>query len=176
MTDQKRKIFIYDRKEVGILGLLGVVVALFAFTLGVHLGKQVVPKAADTHAANESLEPVDAAKEQNPNRNEIANEVKNVPGAVDETLEQNLRDEVAKTGIQIDPVAAVVAGKAMFTSDGTSVSAEASRRFTANLVDTSIGNFFSLPAPVMAVGAVSPAKVVCADATAVPAAKSATIA
>lgn len=100
--DTKRKLFIYDRKEVGILILLGVGVALFAFTLGVHLGKQVVPKTNEVVATHESIEPVDAVKEQNPNRNEIANETKNVPAAVDETLDQTLRDEVAKTGMQID--------------------------------------------------------------------------
>lgn len=100
--DQRRKLFIYDRKEVGILILLGVGVALFAFTLGVHLGKQVVPPAAETVADSGSIDPVDATKSQNPNRNEIANEVKHVPEAVEETLDQNLRDEVAKTGLQVD--------------------------------------------------------------------------
>ena len=100
--DHRRKLFIYDRKEVGILILLGVGVALFAFTLGVHLGKQVVPPVGEVVAEHPSIDPVDAAKLQNPNRNEIAGEVKNVPEAVDETLDQNLRDEVAKTGLQIN--------------------------------------------------------------------------
>lgn len=100
--DQKRRLFIYDRKEVGVLILLGVGVALFAFTLGVHLGKQVVPKAIETASESKAVEPMDSAVEQAPNRNEIAKEVKNVPAAVDETLDQSLRDEIAKTGLQVE--------------------------------------------------------------------------
>lgn len=102
MTDQKRRLFIYDRKEVGVLILLGVGVALFAFTLGVHLGKQVIPKPVETAAEAKPVEPIEATKEQAPNRVEISQEVKNVPGAVDETLEQSLRDEIAKTGLQVE--------------------------------------------------------------------------
>lgn len=100
--DQKRRLFIYDRKEVGVLILLGVGVALFAFTLGVHLGKQVVPKAIETAAEAKPIEPLTAAQEQAPSRTEISQEVKNVPGAVDETLDQSLRDEIAKTGLQVE--------------------------------------------------------------------------
>jgi len=100
--DPRRKLFIYDRKEVGILILLGVGVALFAFTLGVHLGKQVVPKPLDLQAKEESVEVLESAKHENPDRTAIGSEVKNVPGAVSEVLDQNLRDEVAKTGLQIE--------------------------------------------------------------------------
>ena len=39
--EQKQRFFIYDRKEMGVLLFLGVMVAIFAFTLGVHLGKKV---------------------------------------------------------------------------------------------------------------------------------------
>lgn len=102
MTDEKRRLFIYDRKEVGVLILLGVGVALFAFTLGVHLGKQVIPKPVETASEAHSVEPVESTKDQAPSRVEISQEVKNVPGAVDETLDQSLRDEIAKTGLQID--------------------------------------------------------------------------
>lgn len=100
--DSRRKLFIYDRKEVGILILLGVGVALFAFTLGVHLGKQVVPKPIDLQAKEESVETLESAKTENPDRTEIDAEVKNVPGAVSEVLDQNLRDEVARTGLTIE--------------------------------------------------------------------------
>lgn len=100
--DQKRRLFIYDRKEVGVLILLGVGVALFAFTLGVHLGKQVVPKTVETAGEAKPVEPLTAAQEQAPSRTEISQEVKNVPAAVDETLDQSLRDEIAKTGLQVE--------------------------------------------------------------------------
>lgn len=100
--DQKRRLFIYDRKEVGVLILLGVGVALFAFTLGVHLGKQVVPKAAETVGEAKPVDPLVPAESQAPSRVEISGEVKNVPAAVDETLDQSLRDEIAKTGMKVD--------------------------------------------------------------------------
>ncbi len=100
--DQKRRLFIYDRKEVGILILLGVGVALFAFTLGVHLGKQVVPKAVEVAGEAKPVDPLLPAETQAPSRVEISQEVKNVPAAVDETLDQSLRDEIAKTGMKVD--------------------------------------------------------------------------
>jgi cell division protein FtsN len=101
-VDQKRRLFIYDRKEVGILILLGVGVALFAFTLGVHLGKQVVPKATEAALEAKPVDPLTAAEPSAPSRVEISGEVKNVPAAVDETLDQSLRDEIAKTGMKVD--------------------------------------------------------------------------
>ncbi len=85
-----------------MLILLGVGVALFAFTLGVHLGKQVVPKAIETTGEVKAVDPLTAAQEQAPSRTEISQEVKHVPGAVDETLDQSLRDEIAKTGLQVE--------------------------------------------------------------------------
>lgn len=103
--DLKRKLFIYDRKEVGILILLGVGVALFAFTLGLHLGKQVNPPSAlNEHEASlkhEKENAVHSSAEVIPPRSEIAEEVKNVPGAIDDTLDQTLRDEVTQTGIKV---------------------------------------------------------------------------
>jgi cell division protein FtsN len=102
MVDQKRRLFIYDRKEVGVLILLGVGVALFAFTLGVHLGKQVIPKPIETAAEQQPVDTLHPAQEQAPSRVEITQEVKNIPGAVDETLDQSLRDEIAKTGLQVE--------------------------------------------------------------------------
>ncbi len=100
--DQKRRLFIYDRKEVGVLILLGVGVALFAFTLGVHLGKQVVPKATEMAGETQAVDPLVPAEPGAPSRVEISQEVKNVPEAVDETLDQSLRDEIAKTGLQVE--------------------------------------------------------------------------
>lgn len=100
--DSKRRLFIYDRKEVGVLILLGVGVALFAFTLGVHLGKQVVPKPMETIGEAKPTEPLTTAEVQAPNRVDVSTEVKNIPGAVDETLDQSLRDEIAKTGMKVE--------------------------------------------------------------------------
>lgn len=100
--DSKRRLFIYDRKEVGVLILLGVGVALFAFTLGVHLGKQVIPKPMETIGEANPTEPLTTAEVTAPSRTDVSAEVKNIPGAVDETLDQSLRDEIAKTGMKVE--------------------------------------------------------------------------
>jgi cell division protein FtsN len=99
--DSKRKLFIYDRREVGILILLGVGVALFAFTLGLHLGKQVNPPSNEQTVGHVTGEPVQPAAHSAPSRTEISEEVKNVPGAIEDTLDQTLRDEVTQSGLKL---------------------------------------------------------------------------
>lgn len=99
--ENKRKFFIYDRKEVGILILLGVGVSLFAFTLGVHLGKQVTPPPVVEEAAHAPAEKVETDTPALPSRTEISEQVKNVPGAVDDALDQSLRDEIVRNGLQL---------------------------------------------------------------------------
>ena len=103
--DQNKTLFIYDRKEVGLLILLGVTVALFAFTLGVHLGKRVGPKEiAATHVEATSAASV---ADKAPERHEVGEQTKGVPEAVEETLNTSLHDEVAKTGIKLDTPRAI---------------------------------------------------------------------
>ena len=100
--ESKRRLFVYDRKEVGVLLLLGVGVAIFAFTLGVHLGKQVIPRVVEKPSENHETHAVTTTQEQNPSRGDIAEQVKHVPEAVEEALDQTLRDEVANTGLQVE--------------------------------------------------------------------------
>lgn len=100
--ESKRRLFVYDRKEVGVLLLLGVGVAIFAFTLGVHLGKQVIPKVTEAPHDQVAAESIAAVQEQNPNRGDVAEQVKHVPEAVEDALDQTLRDEVANTGLQVE--------------------------------------------------------------------------
>ena len=47
--ERKKRLFIYEGKELTVLVILGSTVAAFAFTLGVHLGKRVSPKPAGGH-------------------------------------------------------------------------------------------------------------------------------
>lgn len=102
MSDERRKLFIYDKKEIGVLILLGIGVALFAFTMGVHLGKQVSPKPAEMAIDHTVAPPVDPAPQGAPNRVEVSEEQKHVEGAVEENLDQSLRDEIAKTGLKVE--------------------------------------------------------------------------
>lgn len=98
--ERKARLFIYDRREIAVLILLGVMVALFAFTLGVHLGKRVHPHALgvvprDTRSA-------ETVPDQIPNRQELTEQGKAAPQAGDEALTQALHDEVSKTGVKLD--------------------------------------------------------------------------
>lgn len=86
---------------MGVLLLLGVMVAFFAFTLGVHLGKRVSPHplaAGDSHSA----EPAATLPDQVPHRQEIQDQAKATAASVDEALGQALHDEVVRTGIKLD--------------------------------------------------------------------------
>ncbi len=97
--EHKQRLFIYDRKEMGVLILLAVMVSVFAFTLGVHLGKKVGLKmpgqGADTHSAA-------TQGDELPNRQELTEHGKGVQQAVEESLNQSLHDEVGRTGIKLE--------------------------------------------------------------------------
>lgn len=98
--EQKQRLYIYDRKEMVILIFLGVLVASFAFTLGVHLGKRVPTPTATEHAAEPK--PIESAQDSVPNRQELQDHQADAAGSVDETLSQTLHDEVTRTGIKLD--------------------------------------------------------------------------
>lgn len=98
--DQRQKLFIYDRKEMAVLVLLGIMVALFAFTLGVHLGKRVGSNNLAEHAAEAT--PAQTVADAIPDRQDFVEQSDGVANAVDETLNQALHEEVARTGIKLD--------------------------------------------------------------------------
>lgn len=98
--EQKQRFFIYDRKEMGVLLLLGVMVAIFAFTLGVHLGKRVGPSSVAQGPGD--AETVPTVPDKIPNRQELTEQAKGAQQAADESLNQALHDEVARTGIKLD--------------------------------------------------------------------------
>lgn len=98
-TQQKQKVFVYDRKEVLVLGMITVVVAAFAFTLGIHLGKRVAPPPPPTAAAD--AESVATAGDSVPNRAEIQEQAKGLIENADESVEQDLREAVEKEGLKL---------------------------------------------------------------------------
>lgn len=100
MEDQKQRFFIYDRKEMGVLLLLGSTVAVFAFTLGVHLGKRIGPKGYV--AANGDAESLGTIGDKTPGRQDLNEQAKGAQQAADEALNQALHDEVGRTGIKLD--------------------------------------------------------------------------
>jgi cell division protein FtsN len=105
--DKKRQFLIYDRKEIGVLFLLGITVAVFAFTLGVHLGKRVggdKKVATETGSGTSTLPVVN----DSPSKEEMGETDKkdsvtiSQASADDQNLGQVLHDEVVKTGVKMD--------------------------------------------------------------------------
>lgn len=85
---------------MAVLLLLGVMVALFAFTLGVHLGKHTGGKTAvgtdpETHPALTQADKV-------PENPEIAQAGQENTKKVEEGLNQALHQEVEKSGLMLD--------------------------------------------------------------------------
>jgi cell division protein FtsN len=105
--EKKQRFFIYDRKEVGVLMLLGVMVAVFAFTLGVHLGKRVTGKGAPAgHTAPTSgVSPV-AEVPSTAETEQAMVQPTAVPSAMvaasEDALNQATHDEVTRTGIKLE--------------------------------------------------------------------------
>src|SRR5262245_49468076 len=98
---QKQRVFIYDRKEMGVLTLLGVMVAVFAFTLGVHLGKKVAAQPKNPAQTGETA-PVATVPDQVPEARDLHEQAKGVEQAADETLSQSLKEEVGQTGVKTE--------------------------------------------------------------------------
>lgn len=84
-----------------MLLLLGVMVAFFAFTLGVHLGKRVGAKALAPGLGLEATA-IPASEDKVPNRQEIQEQAKNAQATADESLSHALHDEVVRTGVKLD--------------------------------------------------------------------------
>ncbi|HLD98805.1 MAG TPA: SPOR domain-containing protein [Bdellovibrionota bacterium] len=97
---QKQRLFIYSRREMGVLVLLGVLIAAFAFTLGVHLGKRVGPKSTVSSATFPAAVPT--VEDEIPNPQEFAEHLKGTHLAADESLDQSAHDEVARTGLKLE--------------------------------------------------------------------------
>ena len=98
--DRKQRFFIYDRKEVFVLLILALLVAGFAFTLGVHLGKRIYK--VEPKIAAVINDPVATEGEPHPSRPDLVEQRKGVENAVEEALSRELHDEVSRTGIKLE--------------------------------------------------------------------------
>jgi cell division septation protein DedD len=93
------RLFIYDRREVATLVALGLMVAAFAFTLGVHLGKRVVGHPASTELTGDSQIPT--LQDSVPNKQELKEQSKDAQNVVDEELTKSLKQEVTQSGVKL---------------------------------------------------------------------------
>ena len=102
---RKPKYFIYDRREISILVLLGTLVAMFAFTLGVHLGKKVeklqVKKDHEAVTEGKPTKLSETVDDDVPNRLEISDQAKGIDSAMEEALDESLHEQVIQSGIQL---------------------------------------------------------------------------
>ena len=97
---EKAKVFIYSRKEFFVLLTLGGLVAFFAFTLGVHFGKEVggapvIHPPSDAQLAS-------PAEDQLASRQDLNEQGRVAPRVAEEVLDQSLQDEVKKQGLKLD--------------------------------------------------------------------------
>jgi cell division protein FtsN len=97
--DKKQRIFLYERKEILILAALACLVALFSFTLGVHLGKKVT---VAPQGASSTQVAIEGGRDAVPSNLELQEQQKLQQGSIDESLQKNLQKEVGTTGIRTD--------------------------------------------------------------------------
>ena len=98
--EHRQRLFIYDRKEVAVLIFLAIMVSIFAFTFGVHMGKRLGPKLMT--GAEQDPKQVQTIADKLPNRQELTEAAKDAPQAAEETLNDTLHEEVKKSGVKLD--------------------------------------------------------------------------
>lgn len=97
---QKQRLFIYDRKEMGVLLLLAALVAIFAFTMGVHLGKRVGPKPPELA---ETAAPLgEGVEDRTGSAQDLTDQNKGAALETEEALDKAAHDEVSRTGLKLD--------------------------------------------------------------------------
>ncbi len=100
--DKKPRFFLYDRKEVAVLIVLAIMVAVFAFTYGIHMGKSVGPKGTVAAQHGHEATAVNTLADQVPNRQELTEQGVHAGAVAEEALSQSLREEVGRSGIRLD--------------------------------------------------------------------------
>ena len=99
--EEKPKFLIYSRKEALALLALGLLVAAFSFTLGVHWGKQLGGEVK-APALRGEIPLAESAPDGSPGRQELEEKTKDAEHAADSALSKALHDEVTKTGLKMD--------------------------------------------------------------------------
>jgi cell division septation protein DedD len=98
--EQKQRLFIYDRREVVTLVALGLMVAAFAFTLGVHLGKRVIAHSGNNAELTDASQ-IPTMQDSVPNKQELKEQSKDAQDAADQELSRSLKEEVTQSGVKL---------------------------------------------------------------------------
>jgi cell division septation protein DedD len=96
---QKQHLYIYDRREILVFILLVLMIALFTFTLGIHLGKRIGTRIAGMGI--DDIRSIQTLADPVPNRQELTEQAKGANEALEETLNHELREEVNHMGIKL---------------------------------------------------------------------------
>jgi len=99
---QRSRLLIYERKEVILLGVLSLLVAVFAFTFGIHLGKRVPPKGKPATHDGSAVGHVNQISDQEPTRAEAQEKVPEAKAVAGQILDQTLKEEVSSSGLQLE--------------------------------------------------------------------------
>lgn len=101
--EPKSRLLIYERKEVLLLLGLAVMVGVFAFTFGIHLGKRVPPRPQQgAHGSDPHAPEVNQLGDHVPTRLELQDQMGAAEGAAGVIADETLRDEVAKSGLRLE--------------------------------------------------------------------------
>jgi len=100
MSKKRQRFFIYERREIVLLVLLAGVVAGFAFTLGVHLGKDLNDSTA--LQAKDEEHGIETQSDKMPSRFQLSDRVKVEDEQTDELLNESVHKEVTATGIRLE--------------------------------------------------------------------------
>jgi hypothetical protein len=100
LTNTKQRLFIYDRREVITLALISALIALFTFTLGIHLGKKVRTVANLQRSADPA--PLVTVPDEIPQGPELNDRDHKTEESLTRAIEEEGREEVKKTGITLE--------------------------------------------------------------------------
>lgn len=110
MTQGKKRLWIHDRKEIGLFLILSLGVAFFAFTLGVHLGKKVGQAGVEHHEAHippveaSPVPELEAAKDIPLNRAELTKLSPEADEAAKQALQETLREEIVQKQLRAEKI------------------------------------------------------------------------
>ncbi len=101
LVKYKQSLFIYDRREMIVIFLMVFMMSVFTFTLGIHYGKRVQSRSSHAELADTSK--VSTLLDQLPSKQEFVDHSNGAQHSLEETLSQELHDEVIHTQIKLNP-------------------------------------------------------------------------
>lgn len=99
--NQNKFLFIYHRREILIFLIMITMSCIFAFTLGVHLSKEITP-LKPTIALEQAPPLVSTLSDQTPNPQELTAPGENAQASLDQRLSSELKKEALESPVRLD--------------------------------------------------------------------------